>query len=153
MDLLSISSSISSSSSTLASSSPALALNELKSIISASLLDGNSVSRHSSSEAHIMPSLFTPLNLLDFIFTFSPSPCQRTKLPGSASATSISSFKLLPPHTIWLTSLFPISTIHTLSLSALGCCSTETIRPTIILSKSSLGLLTLSTSTVRMVRS
>ena len=50
--------------------------------------------------------------------------------PGRATATVAPASKLLAPHTICCGSPAPMSTVHRLSRSALGCWSRVSTRPT-----------------------
>ena len=84
-----------------------------------SSVKGKRSKRPISEEAQIMPKLGTPRSLVSLISTGSPSPCQRQKAPGLATATFIPSYRLVPPQTMSLISP-PMSVLHTRSLSALG---------------------------------
>ena len=65
-----------------------------------------------------------------FILTKSGSPCQYTSAPGLDITTYSPTYKFDPPHTICTGSVSPISTIHILNESALGCSFTSNIFPT-----------------------
>ncbi len=132
---------------------PGATSNSLRSMMMRSSSTGKSSSRPSSFAPQIMPKDITPRSLAGSISTGSPSPCQRTIEPGTATATNCSGSRLEPPQTICKGSSVPTSVMTTRKRSASGCCSTEMIRPTTRPSKSSRVDSTPSTSTVLIVRS
>jgi hypothetical protein len=102
----------------------------------------------SSRSEQIIPFDSCP-RIFDFLIFKSPGK----SVPPSATHTFCPDATFDAPHTIWMSSPVPTSTLHTESLSASGCFARSATKPTTVFERCGRNRSSPSTSAVESVRS